>query len=853
MKFTNYSTYKTPFPVGVKLPEIKIDKKYYDYAECDPKSSNFNFLRKLCYKGVLEKGIDKRDNANKYYQRLKEELDILNELGFIDYILLNWDILNFCKETNIPTGAGRGSAAGSLVLYVIGVTNIDPIQYDLFFERFVSKSRARKIEHDGQIYLDGSLLADIDNDISYDRRMEVIDYINNKYKGRTSKILTLNTLSGKLCIKECGKIVSELSETQVNEISDSIPKKFGKVSKLKVAYEESELFKKYANKYAKAFTIAKKLEGLNKNTGVHPSGICISYYDLEDIMPLQLTNDNSLFSGYDMNDVASLSVKFDILGLRTLSVVNDVCKQIGINVGDIDCQHESIYAALSCLDAPQGLFQIEADTNFKVCKQIAPRSLEQLSAVVAIARPGALDFKDKYAEYVRAGEFQSVHTFFDDILSYTGGIPLYQEQLMKMAVKVGFSLDESEQLRRIVGKKKVDQMAAWKDKIQEKVSLNNLDPVIGEVLWKVAEDSANYSFNKSHSISYAYLAAITVYLKFNYPQEFFLSLLKFARFEPNAHEEIHKISQELSLFDIKLLPPDLNKSDIDFKIEDKNIRYGLNCIKGVSDKVLESLLEFREGSFKNKYEVFISAKQSGVNIGCLSGLIQAGLLDSFATKDRCRLVLEAQSFNILTDREKRNIVEVGEKYDFDILNCIHDSFKNKILADDNKLLFSDKRFNTFKKKYEPYKNIYEINKKHIKYANWFFEKELLGYSYSYHIRDIFKNNDFKSLISSKEIKNVENRSNIQFVGVLTSVLKRTSSNGNKYARLEIQDDLGAVCGLFMDSGQKERLTEYLSSGKKLPVKDDIIIIDGQKNEDIVFVDKINILSDKIYMKLSELK
>lgn len=853
MKFTDYSTYETPFPVGVKLPEIKIDKKYYDYVECNPDSSNFNFLRKLCYKGVLEKGIDKRDNANKYYQRLKEELDILNELGFIDYILLNWDILNFCKEANIPTGAGRGSAAGSLVLYVIGVTNIDPIQYDLFFERFVSKSRARKIEHNGQIYLDGSLLADIDNDISYDRRMEVIDYINNKYKGRTSKILTLNTLSGKLCIKECGKIVSELSETQVNEISDSIPKKFGKVSKLKVAYEESELFKKYANKYTKAFTIAKKLEGLNKNTGVHPSGICISYYDLEDIMPLQLTNDNSLVSGYDMNDVASLSVKFDILGLRTLSVVNDVCKQIGINVADIDCQHESIYAALSCLDAPQGLFQIEADTNFKVCKQIAPRNLEQLSAVVAIARPGALDFKDKYAEYVRTGEFQSVHPFFDDILSYTGGIPLYQEQLMKMAVKVGFSLDESEQLRRIVGKKKVDQMVAWKDKIQEKVSLNNLDPVIGEVLWKVAEDSANYSFNKSHSISYAYLAAITVYLKFNYPQEFFLSLLKFARFEPNAHEEIHKISQELSLFDIKLLPPDLNKSDIDFKIEDKNIRYGLNCIKGVSDKVLESLLEFREGSFKNKYEVFISAKQSGINIGCLSGLIQAGLLDSFVTKDRCRLVLEAQSFNILTDREKRNIVEVGEKYNFDILNCIHDSFKNKILADDNKLLFSDKRFNTFKKKYEPYKNIYEINKKHIKYANWFFEKELLGYSYSYNIREIFKNNDFRSLISSKDIKNVENRSNIQFVGVLTNVLKRTSSNGNKYARLEIQDDLGAICGLFMDSGQKERLTEYLSSGKKLPVKDDIVIIDGQKNEDIVFVDKINILSDKIYMKLSELK
>jgi DNA polymerase-3 subunit alpha len=853
MKFENYSKYETPFPVGVKLPEIKIDKKYYDYAGCDPNSSNFNFLRRLCYKGVILRGIDKKHDVNKYYERLKEELDILNELGFIDYILLNWDILNFCKEKSIPTGAGRGSAAGSLVLYVIGVTNIDPIQYDLFFERFVSKSRAKKIEHNGQIYLDGSLLADIDNDISYDRRMEVIDYINEKYKGRTSKILTLNTLSGKLCIKECGKIVSELSETQVNEISDSIPKKFGKVSKLKVAYEESELFKKYADKYKRAFRVAKKLEGLNKNTGVHPSGICISYYGLEDIMPLQLTNDGALVSGYDMNDVASLSVKFDILGLRTLSVVNDICKRIGINVADIDCQHESIYAALACLEAPQGLFQIEADTNFKVCKQIAPKNLEQLSAVVAIARPGALDFKDRYAEYVRTGDFQSVHPFFDDILSYTGGIPLYQEQLMKMAVKVGFSLDESEQLRRIVGKKKVDQMAAWKDKIQEKVSINNLDPVISEVLWKVAEDSANYSFNKSHSISYAYLASITVYLKFNYPQEFFLSLLKFARFEPNAHEEIHKISQELSLFDIKLLPPDLNKSDIDFKIEDKNIRYGLNCIKGVSDKVLESLLEFREGCFRNKYEVFISAKQSGVNIGCLSGLIQAGLLDSFVTKDRCRLVLEAQAFNILTDREKRNVLEIGNQYDFDVLNCIHDVFKNKKLGDDNKVLFSEKRFNTFKKKYEPYKKIYEINRKHIKYANWFFEKELLGYSYSYNIREIFKNNEIKSLISSKEVRHSEQRSNIQFVGILTDIIKRTSSNGNKYARLELQDDLGAVCGLFMDGSQKERLTEYLNSGKKLPSKDDIIIIEGSKGDDIVFIDKINILNDKIYMKLSELK
>jgi len=851
MSSPTYTGYNTPFPVGVKLPEIKIEKKYYKEVSCGDLEDNFQFLRKLCFKRLTEKGIDQLENSQVYYNRLKEELSIFQELGFVDYILLNWDIMNFCKENDIPTGAGRGSAAGSLVLYVIGVTNIDPIEYDLFFERFVSKSRARKIEHEGEVYLDGSLLADVDNDISYDRRAEVIEYIEKKYKGKTSKILTLNTLSGKLCMKECGKIVEELSEADVNQISDTIPKHFGKVAKLDVAYEESESFRAYADEYPKVFQIAKKLEGLNKNTGVHPSGISISYYPLDEIMPLQMTNDGSLISGYDMNDVASLSVKFDILGLRTLSVVYDVCKRMGIDSSEIDPHDPSIYAALASLRSPQGLFQIEAETNFKVCQLIAPQNLEQLSAVVAIARPGALEFKENYRDYVRSGEFQSVHEFFDDILSYTGGIPLYQEQLMKMAVKVGFSLDESEQLRRIVGKKKVDQMPAWKAKIEEKVKENNLDPAVAEVLWKVAEDSANYSFNKSHSISYAYLAAITVYLKFNYPQEFFLSLLKYTKFEPNSHEEIARISQELSHFNIELLPPDLNKSDIDFKIEGKDIRYGLNSIKGVSDKVLEALLEFREDSFDNKYEVFLSAKQAGLNIGTLSALIQAGLLDSFVSSNRCRLVLEAQAFNILTDREKRNFVELGEKYNYDILTAVHDCFKNEAVGDDNRKLFTDKRFSTFKKKYDPYKNIYEMNRTHIKYANWFFEEKLLGYSYSYNVRQVFNHEeDFQS---SEVIKDAQNRTGVKFVGSLIDIMRRTSRNNNKYARMQLQDECGVVNGLFLDGDREARLTNYLDSGKKLPKKGEVVIIYGSKGDDVVFIDKIFPLKDKIYMKLSELK
>jgi len=848
-----FKPYDSPFPAGVKLPSIKIEKKYYDLLDSPVDVSNFTFLRKLCFKGVKDRGIDKLDNKQEYYDRLTMELNVFNELGFVDYVLLNWDVINFCHESGIPTGAGRGSAAGSLVLYVIGVTNIDPIKYDLFFERFVSKSRAKKIIKDGEEFLDGSLAPDVDNDISYDRRHEVIEYINKKYQGKTSKILTLNTLSSKLCIKECGKIVGEMQESAVNEISDTIPKKFGKVAKLEVAYSESEAFKSFANKNKRVYSIAKKIEGLNKNAGVHPSGIAISYYELEDIMPIQKTGDDAIVSGYDMNNVSELTVKFDILGLRTLSVVHDVCRQLKIKASDIDCNHPSIYAALQVLKAPSGLFQIEADTNFRVAQKVAPKSLEQLSAVVAIARPGALDFMDRYADYARNGEFQSVHPFFDDVLGYTGGIPLYQEQLMKMAVKVGFSLDESEQLRRIVGKKKVDQMGAWKDKISEKISENNLDPAIGEVLWKVAEDSANYSFNKSHSISYAYLAAITVYLKFNYPQEFFLSLLKFAQFEPNPHEEIHKITQELSQFDIQLLPPDLSKSEIDFKIEGKNIRYGLNTIKGVSTKILESLLEFRENEFENKYEVFLAAKQAGINIGVLSALIQAGVLDGFVKNDRCRLVLEAQTFNILTDREKRNFVAIGDKYNCDILESISACVKEGLTGDDNKKIFSEKRFETFKKKYAPYKEIYEKNRKHLKFANWHFESKLLGYSYSQNIREIFKSEMGGFLSSSDQIQSQENNSIVRFVGTVNDVISRTSANGNKYARIEVADESGNLTALMLDSARDARYTNYIKSGKVMPKKGGIVIFSGKKNNDIVIIEKMSLLEDKIYMKLSEVK
>ena len=858
MGIRNLKSLEQPMPVGVRLPEIEVDRRVYYQLDLDPKSSNYDLLRALCLRGVKQRGIDKLDNKQEYYNRVKIELSVLKELGFVDYILLNWDILNFCHYNEIPTGPGRGSAAGSLVLYLLKVTNVDPIKYDLFFERFVSKSRAKKTVVDGITYLDGSLLADVDNDISYDRRQEVIEYIEQKHKGRTCKILTLNTLSSKLCVKECGKIVGEMSEDEVNQISSLIPKQFGKVAKLDQALEESDKFKQFADKNQKIYKIAKKLEGLNKNTGVHPSGIAISFYNIEEIMPMQKTNDGHLISAYDMNDVASLMVKFDILGLRTLSVVHDTCQQLGVNIEDIDVELPEIYENFKNIEAPKGLFQIEADTNFKVCKKVAPRNLEDLSAVVAIARPGALDYLGVYADYTSSGQFQSVNEFFDDILSCTGGIPLYQEQLMKMAVKVGFTLDEAEQLRRIVGKKKVDQMPAWKAKIEKKIQENNLNQEVGDVLWKVAEDSANYSFNKSHSISYAILAAITTYLKFKHPQEFFLSLLKMTKHEPDSHAEISLINQELCLFNMKLLPPDLSKSETNFNIEGKNIRFGVNSIKGVSEKTLESLVDFRkeQENNQNKYDIFLTAKQCGLNIGVLSGLIQGGMMDSFCESDqktpnRCRLVLEAQAFNILTEREKRNVIRLGEKFNYDVLNTIHAAIKESLVADDEKPIMKASRFETFKKKYSSYRKIYDKNKNHLNFANWFFERKYLGYSHSTEIKNVFEN--CGDLYNSLQLKSIPDNDRVKFVGVVTDCVSRTSRAGNKYMRVEIQDDFGKMNFMLANNRRSATLDNYLNNGGKKPKEDQIVFAYGSKGEDIIFGEKITILDEKIYTKLSEVK
>lgn len=847
--FKNFQPYDDCEPSGVELPNTPVDAKTLSELELKEGSSNYEIVRKLCYQGMLKRGLEKNQD---YIDRVKFELETLRELGFIDYILLNWDVINFCHDNDIPVGGGRGSAAGSLVLYLLGVTDIDPIPHGLFFERFVSKSRARKVtDKHGKEFLVGSVLPDIDNDISYEKRGKVIEYIEKTHAGRTAKILTFNTFSSKLCIREATKYFDEASEDDAKSVSDLIPKAHGIVLPLSKAIEEDEKFEKWTKKHKRTIKNALIIEGLIKNTGVHPSGIAICSQDITNVVPLQRSKDGDLVTGYNMHDVADLMVKFDILGLRTLTIAHKTCQKIGERLEDIDPNDNEIYRVLQDFNHPMGLFQISADTNYQVCRDVKPMNLAELSDVVALARPSSLQFVDEYITQKTAPSELGVHPVMDELLRESKNVFLYQETLMQCISQVfGFSLQDADDVRRIVGKKMVDKMQPWKEKIYNAAQEKGMEESVADYFWTALDAAANYSFNKSHSFAYATLAAKTVYLKYKHPQEFFLSVLEAAEFEPDPLLTISSVNQELSDFGIKLLPPDLFKSDLNFKIEGDNIRYGLNSIKGISMKSLESLVKFRGNTFDNKYHAFVAAKECGINISVLAALIQAGTMDS-NTENRIRLVLEAQAFNLLTDREKRNFEKIGERFNFDLLDSIAEVVEKQTLGDDNRPIMKTSRFETFKKKFSEYRGIYNENKKHHKFTYWWYENSLLGYSYSYKLKDCF-DNEYNMLKDLKEVSDLSEGSNFKSVLQVKEVFTRTSRNGNKYMMIFGNDNSANHKFIFMDNARSAKLTDFLEHNTVK--KEDIVVIFGSKSDsDSSFAESVKVINSSVLMKLSDFK
>ena len=835
---------------GVRLPQIKIEERHRKDLGLKEDCANYDFLRALCKQGFLKMGLKKDSKEyNDYAARIKYELEILNGLGFVDYILLVWDVVNFCRENNIPTGAGRGSAAGSLVLFLIGVTKIDSLKYGLYFERFVSKTRAKKTVVDGVTYLDGSLMPDIDIDFDYYQRHKVLEYVSEKYKGKTCKILTLNTLSSKLCIKEVGKVLGMKSEEEMTSVTGMIPKIHGIVRDMDEAYDEVKEFKEWCDENDLVYQTAKKLSNLIKNKGVHPSGILISHDNLETCCPTELSSDKEIVSGYDMNWVSLFTVKLDALGLRSVSVIDDCCKSINMKATDIDINDLSIYRSLQDLKNPHGLFQIEADVNYKVTQKVKPKNIEELAAVLSLGRPGAMQFTDKYATFTNTGviDINSGSPVLDDILKETGGCCLFQETLMRICKEVfDMSLDEAEMVRRACGKKKKEDMMKFEKIIKDKAKEKNIAEA-GDFFWNLLLDSADYSFNKSHAAAYAVLSAQTIYLKFNYTSQFYLSLLKMTRHEPDPIGEISKISKEMIALGVQLLPPSLTKSQMDFSIEGKNIRFGLSSIRGISEKTMEKLNNFKR-EHTDKFGLFQSSKEAGLGIGVLSALIQAGTLDSIVS-NRVFMVYEAQLWNILTDKEKKYVINYAAKYDNSIPKTVK-ALVNEIKDEKSRPIIKASRFETIKKRSEKYKEIYNQNKISQDFANWWYENKLLGYTSHKKLIDIFLHKR-SSLEPISDIKTYEEKTRCDFIGIVDKPAEtRKSKNGNSYAKFQISDETGTLKVMIF----KDKLYQCKSQNVGLPKEGDIVIVCGTKmQDDTVFADLISSQQNHIFTKLSELK
>lgn len=852
MSFTEqFQNYDFPMLNLVRLPEITIDNKIKEELNLNKDCSNLNILAALAYRG-LEKKKNKisADKLDIYKERIKLELDLVNELSFTDYFLLIWEVTNKAREFGAFIDFGRGSACASILLWLLEITGVDPIAKNLILSRFISKVRAKKQIIDGITYLQGDLCPDYDANVSI-ARPKIVEWLNEVYKGRVCKISNVSTLTGKILIKDVYKSLENVSEEDAKYIADLIEKHSGIVEDIEQMPEKNSEFKKWTEKHKYTFETALKLRDLIRQKSTHASGYIISFYPLDGFVPLEINKEKELVLSYEMKDAAKIALKLDLLGLTSNEIIKDILENIPEKVEDMNLEDDPIiYDQFQNNNLlPYGLYQISADCAYRVTSHVKPKNIFELSDVSAISRPGALDYLDSYVKNTA----KCPHPVFENALKSSRNLCLYQEQMMQMAMAVGFSAENSELLRRIVGKKLVDQVKIWKEKIYETCEKNNFNKEIGDILWKILEDSSFYSFNLSHSISTSYLSALTVYLKYKYPLQFYTACLRSVKNLANPIEEITAISKELRFFNIKLLPPNIIKSDLDFKIEDNSIRFSLAHIKGISDKSIEKLNKFRNKEKLNKFQIFHAANEAGIPINILSSLIMVGSLDDMLTETRSRTFMEACLWNLLTDKEKILALQYGEEYNFHLTNLVRD-FNEKRKNEKGKPLITDKRRATLKKNFAGFYEIYNFNKDNENFCAYWFEKALLGYSYSYTLRDIFADKFGKYLLNIAEVKESFNDEIVWFIGTVKEAkMGKSKEKETPYLKLQVEDETGEMKVMIFESARNANLSKHLAENGKYAAENDIVIIKGKRKEDVVFAESIGIQSYKILTKISELE
>ena len=749
---------------NIQLPLGKIAMPIFPLDEGQNENEYFKSLvsqslgKKLTDKNIL--------NKEPYQKRIKIELDVILEMGYAGYFLIVSDFVMWAKNNNIPVGPGRGSGAGSLVAYVLNITDIDPIKYDLLFERFLNPERVS--------------LPDFDIDFCMDKRDNVIDYVATKYgRDKVSQIITYGTMAAKAVVRDVGRVL-QFPYPFVDQIAKLIPFEIGIT--LNKALEDQELKKLYDSDddVKEIIDMAIILEGLARNAGTHAGGIVISPTKLINYTPLYRdTSGSSLLTQLDKDDVEEIGlIKFDFLGLRTLTVIDNTIKDINKNIKNnkqfvlesIPLNDELTFKLLRN-QKTNGVFQLESNGLKDIIKRLKPDKFDDLVALVALYRPGPLQsgMVDDFIDRKNGANVEYLHPMIEDVLRPTYGVILYQEQVMKIAqVLAGYSLGSADILRRAMGKKKFDEMKQQREIFVNGSINNNIEKKQAEYIFDLMEKFAGYGFNKSHSVAYALIAYQTAYLKTHYKEPFLAAVLSS---DMDNTDKVVKFVKECEYMGITLNPPSINTSNYYFSVtENKEIFYGLGAIKGVGGAIIEIIIKERNlnGDFTSLDNLLKRCGTNKINKRVVEALIKSGSFDVFG-ESRSSLFYSYPESMKMADQNSKNI----QQGQIDIFGFSEEVFENKN-KNKRKGAKSSKEWETIKK--------------------LSFERDVLGFYLTGHPILEYKN-ELKNIVSGdmKSVKyNYKGRSGkgnlFKIAGVINSIRIRTTSTKDKLAQINLGDD-----------------------------------------------------------------
>lgn len=621
------------FPEGdnLALPTFPIPKssncrttdEYFETVVME----GFEVRRRNVWSQMLSQGNLKYPLED-YKQRIEREIKMIRDMKFPGYFLIVWEFIRFARERRIPVGPGRGSAAGSLVAFCLGITDVDPLQYDLLFERFLNPERVS--------------MPDIDIDFCVRGRAEVINHVTEFY-GRESvcQIITFGTLASKAAIKDVGRAlnmpygdvekIGKLIPPPVRGRNISISQALEQVSDLRQAIESNSGVNDLVD-------LAKRLEGCSRHSSVHAAGVVIAPKPLHELVPVAISAKSELTSQYSMGDLEKVGMlKMDFLALTTLTIISDCLKSIKQKTNvEIDWSRIALddekTMTLFGEGRTEAIFQFESAGMQEICRRLKPKELEDLSALNALYRPGPLDggmVDDFIARHRGEKKVQYIVPEMKEILENTYGILVYQEQIMQLAQKIGgYSLGEADMMRRAMGKKNREEMALHERKFVDGAISKNINQKKAEEIFNLMAQFADYGFNRSHSVAYAYLAYQTAYLKAHFAAYFYAAVLSN---ESDDAAKVYKYSNELRSGGLKLLPPDINESDADFTPLEENVRFGLSAIKGLGAGSVQSIISARQNSkFTSLYDFTSRLDQGSIGRRGLETLITAGAFDSIS-------------------------------------------------------------------------------------------------------------------------------------------------------------------------------------------------------------------------------